>query len=629
MRRLLRGRDSQSVPVKRGLCRASVILWAAATLGLLWAPASAPAGTWRDPEARVFTLQRDDGPLPLRLSHSLVSPMVGLPDGSLLFTVPRPYGLGEDFWWLHVDGRLESLNWAGPVDLLAVDAEGAPLIVRSDRPKTVERLDLARRDVVTVADLSSGPESSIRIIAHLAGLDDGSIVVADSEHILRIDHGAIAAVPFSGHINGVAALSGGAFAVDAGLAGLIRVNPDGSSTPLVKLKSNFELISDGSGGLLTDAGAPGALTSIDQFGHVTRYAWDDSHTLGDGDGVELAQFPWGLTPFSPTPFPLAMAVAGDGSLVFATSAGHLRALVPPDSARLRVAIDQRTYQSFARGQIQYRAGVPGALALEVRQGRRSVARTTGTTTGGEGTLLIPPIREPNEYDLRLRLDTGQAVAEARARLDTRRVLSRHDAVRALTETYAWTDADEGGGRGAKLGPCHRLALGAFTCLLLELNWRNGLRTYDWNDELHAIETPQAIVNASLRADGIRPRGRQLEHPPRPARLQLTAPRRQRLATHQSLRAQVTTPDRGQLKLRALIQLGDNSRRLTVRARPRQVRRQARLIAELRLTRRQTRQVLAYLARRKPVTARIEATLTHNTPSGPANAVEWRGLTIVR
>src|SRR4051794_23386597 len=150
-----------------------------ATLGacvvLMAAPAAARAGSFLDPDARLFTLHWPHGPSadPGRLR--------ALPDGSVIFASPISEDVAAALWRLRLDGRIERLAWAGPTVGDAVDRRGNLVLIRPGST-VIERLDLRTRRRSIIADLARAGGSTrphFSQAALLAGLDDGAVVVSD------------------------------------------------------------------------------------------------------------------------------------------------------------------------------------------------------------------------------------------------------------------------------------------------------------------------------------------------------------------------------------------------------------------------------------------------------------------
>jgi hypothetical protein len=601
-------------------------------LALLW-PAGARAGSWRDPDSRVFTLdwQPKQG--------GFIGEVAALRDGSVLFV--RSGEGGDLLWRLSSDGSLQPLKWAGNIAALGIDRDGMPLVARESHA-IVERLDLDNRRRVVVADLRRVRQPrELRSfgISELAGLDDGSIIVAADAEVSCCPLWRVAAsgakLPVRLHLGPVAALAplpGGVFAVQDDAGKIVAVRPDGSSAPLAD--SIPGLLAAADGGVLTSvdpAGLAGpALTSVDAAGHASRYEWDDSGTLGSGDGVPLAQMRWSWQhrfSFGLDSGPIfeSGAVGADGSLLLAAGP-DLRAVVPADSDRLRIAFAQASYATFAQGRISYLAGVSGVLALEVRRDERTIARATGSTTGGSGELVLPAPLPPGEYDLRLRLSAGSAITETRAHVDTRSFLPREDAAAEIDGNETNSDGDDGGAFGTEVGRCNRLNATSVRCVINNFDWTAALACC-WNDPYDEVSAPAGIAIATLRRDGVQTSSRRLARRYRPPRLRLGFARHQRLTAHPSIKVRLSAPGGGRATLSAVIKVG--RRFLRVRARTRELRRGGSWRAALRLARHQRQMVQRRLASGQRVTARIKSRLVVKAGPGTAKRIKWRGLNLVR
>ncbi len=356
------------------------------------APAGARAGSFLDRDARVFTLQWPDGPLPVDLVQGVRS-LCALPGGAVLFAQDMR---GPNLWRLRLDGRAGRPAWAGPVWGLTTEPGGTPLAV-GGTGATVQRLDLVARRAVTVGDLPA-----TRAARWIAALDDGSIAVSDGAGLWRLaPGGSPAALPHRGLVRGLAPLTGGALAVLDDRGVITRLAPDGARRRLVT-HARGALASLGDGRLVTvttdAAGRRAALTVVGERGVAVRYGGIPLPRSADGATLRRMRWP-------PT---RAMVVASDGSLVFATRDDRIRALVPRDSPRPRVAINGL----FGGGRVGYFAGAPGVLTLDVLRENRTVARVTRRTRRGRGALRLAL---HGAYDLVLRLRTATAVTEARAR----------------------------------------------------------------------------------------------------------------------------------------------------------------------------------------------------------------------
>lgn len=565
--------------------------WALALLvALAAAPSAAATGSFLDPGARWFTLQWRDGPLPARGGYGRLRP---LPDGSILFVHDGP---GPNLWRLRPDGRAEKLAWAGEAAGLTTEGTGTALILPPDGTAVV-RLDLAARSRTVVAGLAGIPgvgRETFQFGAALAVFGDDSIAVSDFSHVWRISRDrAIAPLPFELPVDALAPMSDGSVAVLARNRTLFRMRPDGTHSRLVGHVLGIGTAPDGRLVLLTGDATRKRLAVLDALGHVTTYRSDASAVPGDGDGALLQQTRW--------PRVRSITVATDGSLVIATGDGRLRALVPRDSHRPRIAIDPRSYASFRTGRVDYLAGVPGAVALEVRANGRTADRAGDRTNGGLGQLRVAPPSH-GRYRLRLRLTTATAVTDARWVFDARRTLPIPEALRAVTGRYEAPENDERS-YFTHIGSC--LARGrTVRCRVMRLSSREEGR--------HTTDVPAGWARAVLRVDGtILSSYTPPATLPKPPTLKVSAPARPR-----RLRARVTSSRAGRVTMTAYAFSSGARGLVKFRSIEATLRAGRAWDARLKSSRRQAARLRRWLAQHRTVDAWVTATVVHSTRRGP-------------
>jgi hypothetical protein len=355
-------------------------------------PRPARGATWLDPDARGFTLQWRDGPAPGAPTRD-AGRLRPLPDGSVIFAsdlldpTARPR-----LWRLRLDGRIGSMAWAGVPLAHAAEARGTVLLIRRGET-TIERLRLSPRRRTVVADLAAAPGfRDFGEAPALAALADGSIAVATLNGAWRVVPGR-PITQFPRQLAGAPALlvlAGGALAAVLSDGSLATVSAGGAFRGL-DVRTVGAVAATGDGRLLTttaDPLVPGrvALTVIDPLGATVRLPSAPVTGRPGGDGGTLAETPW-----QP---PRSMAVAADGSFMLLTSGDRLRAAVPADRPRPRVALDPATRATLRHGRVGYRAGAAGRLALELRSGGALITRASGRTSGGAGELLSRRRRLP-------------------------------------------------------------------------------------------------------------------------------------------------------------------------------------------------------------------------------------------
>ena len=593
-----------------------MIALAAMLAAVVGAPA-ASAGTFRDADARVFTLQWQDDRIGADLGR-----LRPLPDGGVLFTADRS---GPNLWRLHLDGRLERVSWAGRVVALAVEPAGTALVIRQGRTR-IERLQLDSRRRATVGDASRAPGVALRSIrrgAYLAALGDGSIAVSDAAKIWRLTPGGrFRRLPSRGYVAGLAPMPGGELLVIAGARATIRSGPRWGAVARPwddSLSGGMAVTADGVVVTTTASPAP-ALAELHASGAVSRHEWSDAATMGDGDGVGLAGLRW--------PTPPSMAVTTDGSLLFSTGR-RIRAIVPADSPRPRLAFTQGTYESLLHGRVDYHATGAGELRLVLRRKGETVMTAAGEATGGDGTLALPRPPSPGVYDVRLRLTSGPAVSEARARVDLREILPLDEAAGAAAAETS-NDGDEGGGAGTRVGPCERQAPLVVRCVLLFFETGNDI--HEGGDASYVTEVPSALAWAQLERDGgFRTWREELAERPEPPGLRLDVPRRQRFASD-GIRARVTVTADARVTVGGLVRVPgeldeiaflDVSGELT-----RQLSAGERWEVVLPVSAREARRIRRWLARGHRVIARLRVEAETDARLAPARHVQTRGSRLI-
>jgi hypothetical protein len=397
---------------------------------------------------------------------------------------------------------------------------------------------------------------------------------------------------------------------------VVRLAADGSLRRLATGAIGLGAAMDGSLLVSTSLtpGSPDAqLAVIDPAGVTTSYPRVASATLGNGDGVGLREAAW--------PQVVSITGAADGSVLVATSDHRLRALVPADSPRARIAIAQGTYASFEAGRIAYWSGVPGALALELRTHGKTVARFSGSTVGGEGELAFAP-QPPSRYDVRLRLRTATAVTEARAVVDTRTVLPVLDARKTLLRTVGGA-GDDAGGAGSDLGRCGPSEPRTVSCTVNHFEYSSNI--YDGGDDSRSEDVPIGIARAVLRIDGaVLTDFQPLATPPLAPSLRFALPARQRTP----IRARVASTQPVRAKVYASVRASGVRKQLTVEALARELEAGEPWDARLAPSGRQAATIRTWLAQHRRVIARVQVRIVGATPWGPATVWESKGSRIV-
>jgi hypothetical protein len=443
-------------------------------------PAPARAGSFLDPDARLFTLQWPDGPAAGRPSAG-AGRLRALPDGGMLFSS----GLTDEtatsgLFRLSQDGRLEPLLAGRPFAAQTVTPTGE-LVITRHRGTAIERLEPLTGRRTVIADLAPvlGRTRFERLNGALAALDDGSFVVSNGPSIWRVSAaGAIARVRGNREdVLALVALPGGGFAAEE--PGALLIAPAGRPPRRFFVTSFGGIAPSGDGRVLTtthDEDERPALTLVDQAGQLTRLPSTAGQAFSDGDGGPLAQAVWSE--------PRSMVVAADGSLIFIADDDRIRALVPADSPRTRIALAESTRQTLELGRVGYWTSVGGgALTLEIRAGEHVVARATGTAVagGGELTLPAPP---PGRYELRLRVANGAGAAEARGDVDIRTALTVPEGREALRDVALRAPGDR------RFGPCSQRSPQTVECVVLTTRLAAG----------GVLTRPTALARATIGAD---------------------------------------------------------------------------------------------------------------------------------
>ncbi|RKQ88221.1 hypothetical protein C8N24_6262 [Solirubrobacter pauli] len=465
---------------------------AVSSLLVLTYPAHAVASaTFLDPDARVFTLV---DPVEVEGEPSLPpyllpeAPPLALlrqgafPDGSVLTNYGR----------LWPSGLVTRDRFGGQL----VDAAGSLLKVQDGR---VVRLDARSGAVASVADV--GGRSRM-----LIALDDGRLVVSrDEGRPWWIDaNGALSEVPGVTVANDeLSPIAGGRFLVWNGQE-LVLVQADGGSRPIARRSCCPTLTPLRDGRVLVtgrDLGARG-LDLVAPDGTLTAIHDRRRRVYGNGDGAPaLTGAGW-----LPQAAVNGSAVhAADGSLIFASEDAEertsVRAVVPPASRRARVAFTQRAFRTFADGRVGYLAPVPGRIELEVRSHGRVVDTVRADAHVPDGELELSRRPGVGPYELRLRLRTRDGRAEARAAMDTRKVLPIADALTRLRrEQTSSEQVDEGYRIGYGLRRCSRRSARRVACLSYRFDHGVPL---DGSRDFNSSYSPAAWVTATLGRDGIR------------------------------------------------------------------------------------------------------------------------------
>ena len=462
-----------------------------------------------DPQARMFTLRWPDGALGRALS-SLVA-MASLPDGSVVLATAESEAPNLYRQW--PDGHVSRMLAGGNARAVAVEPSGALLIGATNG--RVYRLVVTATNRTLVADLSRRADfvkgfDYIPNVTALAALDNGELLASNSAGVWSLRPGTEprpVALPETIHgIHQLTPLAGGRVLIasgDPGDAAYTVATTDGwlARLPVAECCGRAAALPDGTALLagLGFAAETASMTIVAPDAGVQTLARSVQPHLGNGDGVPAAsQSGW------PQP---TMTLAADGALVFTRAheggfsyLASVRAVVPPLSARARVAFTQSAFETFAQGHVGYHAPVAGRLDLEVRRGEKVVRRISGQAVAPEGALTVGRLA-PAAYDLHLRLRAGGGGAEARARMDTRARVPIDEARAALEARYASSHGDEGGHGGYRVGQCRRQTPREVGCVLLSFISSHSER------EGYLHEWPADRVTATLRPDGIATRTR--------------------------------------------------------------------------------------------------------------------------
>jgi hypothetical protein len=467
---------------------AALVAW----LALVGCVPVARGATFADPGARVFTL----------VPSGSVSALAELSNGDVVFALRGQHDYRGD-----VPGKLMRMTPDGVVHVVRADgavvlaAESPSTVLRVPEPafggpsvRVLERVNVLTGAVSQVAELPGNWSASFgeSDIDAVTVLDDGTVLVASLGGMFEITPaGLVQPLPKGADLTvwhgALASLPGGRFAYHSGehlfvgnLAGEQRLlarglfaGPLAASTDGGVLAMRLDCPDAGESNeaacvTLVRVGSDGAMSTLLKV-KQRPYA-----ALGNGDGLPLfaPELPTGSDDSTG-----AIALARDGSLLFADDESFdgpgtgLRALVPPDSSRPRIAISRDGFARFQRGVIGFAAGVPGAISVSARDLETAALIGGRGQAAGAGELALQSVPPPGRYRVRLRLTTATAGgAETIAYLDTRRTLPLREARAALKPAYEFSDGDEGGALGTELGRCRREALRVVDCLLLDFSY---------------------------------------------------------------------------------------------------------------------------------------------------------------
>ena len=432
----------------------------------------------------------------------------------------------------------------------------------------------------------------------MAALDDGAIVVSDGTRMYRVTRSASRRIRLRQTVNSVAPLRHGAFAAVLGSGELVRFGRDGGRRRLARHASPALAAFEGGDRVVTVIEKAPAV--VDERGVVKRHPWGS----GSEDGHVAPETSW-AEPFS-------MAVASDGALVMALGGGRLRALVPANSPRARLALLTPS-ELLASGRIGFAGPPNGTVRLEVLRDGSPVADAQASARAGDFRLPAP--LPPDLYDVRLNLrDTG---AESQARIGLRTTVTLNEAHGVLTSS----DGDEFGSAGSRADNCRQLGPALVECLVFD--WSSD---HDGTGNYQRREVPWGTARVTVDAAGqLRSEGLFDGPPPQGPRIfwpnTQAGAARVRLVLASSLAARATVKlsisqadDGGGFNLQAVTRAvaADQSWALTVLASARQASR-----------------VRAWLARGLRVVARVEVTLTTELATGPATTVESRTVDVTR
>ena len=451
----------------------------------------AGAGSYLDPDARVFTIE-----LP---QHLGAAQAVALPDGAIVIS---PSQGRTALWLLRPDGTVSALPIYQPY-INAIGPLGGDVVLSSGA--RVLRLRVPSQ-LTGIADLAAAapPDESFEA---LAGLDDQTIVAIGAERRvwrIRMDGSAqrlplgVAALP------AIAPLAGGTFAfVQQRLNSpdrprLVAVGPQGQQTvlsdnPLVVVSTGAVLASGDGRVLFVRETADVeheelALAASDGTTQAVAVLPGPAPARDAQDGIPLTQ----LRRIQP------LVVAADGSLLFDGEDGRLRAVVPADSPRPRIAIAPDVMRAVAEPALPYISGTDGALDLTVQLDGSVVMHVAGATVAGAGELPLPSTLPHGRLSLRLRFDGPAGIALSSLPLDTRTELPIRDARDAIAKVVTGRAADEGGGIETTVGRCVRRSPLAVRCVLIEAVWGSDLA-----HARSSTRTPKNWEDATLTDGAIR------------------------------------------------------------------------------------------------------------------------------
>ena len=484
----------------------------AVLLALAVGSPAARAASFADADARVFTLVPD----------GTVSAVAALSSGDVVYSLR---GEGS------APGRLMRMSTGGVVRevradgayLLSPESSHTVLRVREPRPghpsvHRVERVDVITGAITKLPELPGdwSGDFGMSDIDAITVLDGGIVVAATSQGVYAITPKRarrVAQWMYGGiQPGGLAPLLGRRFAYVQ--SGSLRAGDlSGKKWPLAAGPTVGAITASGDGGVLAtfaqqqgDAdGRHLSMVRVGEDGTVTQLlepADRPFDALGNGDGLALFQdeLPLGGGGFQSG----GLAVASDGTLLLGDDPGYgrrghgLRAVVPPDSPRPRIALTQDAFTTFADGRIRFTA-TPGTVTVAGQVGATQVFDGRGDAQLGE--VRIDPLPAPGRYALRLRLTTPSGGAETLAYIDTRPLLPTNEARSALTSAYAYSDGDEGGSFGTELGKCHRDGPRTVRCLLLSFVHSYAFDGPELGRRSH-FQTPAAWVVATLLNDGV-------------------------------------------------------------------------------------------------------------------------------
>lgn len=449
-----------------------------------------------------------------------------VPGGDVL--VVRPTGDDQSessrLWRLTLNGRFEQIGLL-PVEVSDFVPESASrMLVIPYESRRVERYDIVTGQGSVVADLSAiGLEPGFEgpPLTELVVLDDGSIVVSDGNGVWVIHGNEVRAVVRPADDVAVESLTpwaGGAFAYvsDAYPTNtVVRIGDDRRRRTLARYGpfTGVTLAPAGDAVVavvtkpiarLSNTSVLGPVASRTQILRIAMRSVRrlvaqriDAPVYGNGDG------------YGPTGFMGASRalIGGDGSLLFWEGDNtygvdnQLRALIPQQSPRLRLALRPTTWRSFRRGLVHYSASAAGELDLRVRDARRKlITRMSTRTSAGAGTLRLRHPLPRGDYDVRLTLRTSQGGrATATANITTRTLLSMRLARKALERDYSQSEGDGGGAGGQEVSDrCVRRDSRRIDCRLIVFDsQRIGDR------EETTRRTCRGWAIARLRLDGVR------------------------------------------------------------------------------------------------------------------------------